>query len=114
AFPWILPAHIFNGDTLIDKKDFNRAPLGSGPFRFKAWASGDNISLERNPNYREPDKPLLDSLIFKIVPSREAAVQAFKVGEIDVLWNLIEANIPEFQAMPDAVIEPTPSDSVER
>src|SRR5437762_2182926 len=51
AFPWILPAHAFSGDTLIDKKDFNRAPLGSGPFKFKAWASGDTIVLERSPNY---------------------------------------------------------------
>src|SRR5205823_2930867 len=45
AFPWVLPAHAFNGDTLIDRKDFNRAPLGSGPFKFKAWASGDTIAL---------------------------------------------------------------------
>ena len=115
-FTRILPEHVFNGDTVIDKKDFNRAPIGTGPFKFKAWASGDTITLERNPNYREKDalRPYLDTLIFKVVPSREAAVQAFKVGEIDMLWNLIEANIPEFEAMSDAVIQPTPSSRVER
>jgi peptide/nickel transport system substrate-binding protein len=113
-FPRILPEHAFAGDTLIEKKDFNRAPLGTGPFKFKSWASGDNITLERNPNYRDKDKPYLDGLVFKIVPSREAAIQAFKAGEIDVLWNLIEANIPEFEAMSDAVIQPTASSRVER
>jgi peptide/nickel transport system substrate-binding protein len=62
----ILPEHIFNSDTVIDKKDFNRAPIGSGPFEFKAWASGDSITLERNPNYHEKDKPYLDGLIFRM------------------------------------------------
>lgn len=113
-FSVILPEHVFGGTTVIDKHDFNRAPVGTGPFKFKSWASGDSITLERNPNYREQGKPYLDGIIFKIVPSREAAVQAYKVGEIDVLWNLIEANIPEFEAIPDSVIEPTPSDRVER
>ncbi len=113
-FNWIVPEHVFNGDTVIDKKDFNRAPVGTGPFKFKSWASGDNIAFERNTNFREREKPYLDGLAFKVVPSREAAVQAFKVGEIDALWNLIEVNIPEFEAMQDAVIEPTPSSRVER
>jgi peptide/nickel transport system substrate-binding protein len=113
-FGRVLPEHAFNGDTLIDKKDFNRAPIGTGPFKFKSWASGDNITLERNPNFRDKDKPYLDGIVFKIVPSREAAIQAFKAGEIDVLWNLIEANIPEFETMADATIQPQPSPRVER
>jgi peptide/nickel transport system substrate-binding protein len=110
----LLPEHALNGETTIEKKDFNRAPLGTGPFKFKSWASGDNITLERNPNFREPGKPYLDGLIFKIVPSREASIQAFKVGEIDALWNLSESNIPEFQTMADTIIQPTPSNRVER
>jgi peptide/nickel transport system substrate-binding protein len=113
-FNWILPEHAFNGDTVIDKKDFNRAPIGTGPFKFKSWASGDNITYERNPNFRDKDKPYLDGLIFKITPSREAAVQALKVGEIDVIWNLIEANLSEFEGMSDVDLEPAPSPRVER
>jgi peptide/nickel transport system substrate-binding protein len=110
----VLPAHVFGGNPLIDKHEFNRAPIGTGPFRFVNWASGDSITLERNTNFREKDKPYVDSLIYKVVPSREAAVQAYKVGEIDVLWNLAEANIPEFEAIADSVIQPQPSPRVER
>jgi peptide/nickel transport system substrate-binding protein len=110
----VLPEHAFGGDTSIDNKDYNRAPLGTGPFVFKTWASGDTITMERNPNYREQDKPYLDGIIWKITPSREAAIQAFKVGEIDAMWNLIEVNIPEFQGLQDTVLETQPSDSVER
>jgi peptide/nickel transport system substrate-binding protein len=114
AFPAILPAHVFNNQTNIDKHPYNRAPIGTGPFVFKAWASGDTITFERNPKYREPNKPSLDGVIYKITPSREASVQAFKVGDIDVLWNLIESNIPEFEAMKDANIDPRPSPGIER
>jgi len=114
AFPVVLPAHVFNGQSSIDKHPFNRAPIGTGPYLFKSWASGDTITFERNPRYREAGKPLLDQVIYKITPSREASIQAFKVGDIDVLWNLIEANIPEFEAMSDAAIDPTPSPSIER
>ena len=110
----VLPAHVFGGNPLIDKHEFNRAPIGTGPFRLVSWASGDNITLARNPNYRDTGKPHVDGLIFKVVPSREAAVQAYKVGEIDVLWNLAESNIPEFEAIADSVIQPKPSPRVER
>jgi peptide/nickel transport system substrate-binding protein len=114
AFNVVLPAHVFNGQTNIDKNPFNRAPIGTGPYLFKSWASGDSIGFERNPRFRETGKPYLDSVMYKITPSREASVQAFKVGEIDVLWNLIEANIPDFEAMPDARIDPLESTSIER
>ncbi|MFN0072890.1 MAG: peptide ABC transporter substrate-binding protein [Chloroflexota bacterium] len=110
----VLPAHVLGGNPLIDKLDFNRAPVGTGPFRFVNWASGDSITLERNPHFRDAGKPYLDSVIFKIVPSREAAIQAYKVGEIDILWNLAESNIPEFEAIADSVIQPKPSPRVER
>src|SRR5215469_15277645 len=114
AFPVVLPAHVFNAQTNIDKHPFNRAPIGTGPWVFKSWASGDTLIFDRNPRFREAGKPLLDEVIYKITPSREASIQTFKVGDIDVLWNLIEANIPEFQAMSDASIDPTPSPSTER
>ena len=114
AFPVVLPAHVFNGQTNIDKHPFNRAPIGTGPWVFKSWASGDTLIFDRNPRFREAGKPLLDEVIYKITPSREASIQTFKVGDIDVLWNLIEANIPEFEAMSDASIDPVPSPSTER
>src|SRR5712692_25242 len=113
-FRWLLPEHAFNGDTNIDKKEFNRAPLGTGPFVFKEWKSGDTITLVRNEKYREQGKPYLDGIIFKVMPSREAELQAYKVGDIDVMWNLLEADLPELTKIPDSVSIPTPGPSVEQ
>ena len=58
AFPWILPAHVFKGQTSIGQDPFNGAPGGgTGPFIFKSWSSGDSIQFDRNPIYRDAGKP---------------------------------------------------------
>ncbi|SRR5579884_497915 len=113
-FNWILPEHALGGDTTIDKKDFNRAPIGTGPFKFVDWKSGDTITVTRNENYRDKSKPYLDGLIFKVMPSREAAIQAYKVGDVDVLWNLTEGDLPELDKISDSAVEAVSSTRVER
>jgi peptide/nickel transport system substrate-binding protein len=113
-FEWILPEHVFAGDPLIETKEFNQAPLGTGPFVFKSWVPGDVITLERNPRYREPEKPYVDGLIFKIVPSRDVAILWLRAGEIDMLWDVSEDDIAQMEAIPDVVVEPAPGRAVER
>jgi peptide/nickel transport system substrate-binding protein len=113
-FDWVLPEHVFQGDTAIDTKDFNHAPLGTGPFKFKSWEPGTAITVERNTNYREQGKPRLDGLIFKMVPARDVGILWLKVGEVDALWNLAEDNIPEIEGIPDAVLNPAIGNGIER
>ncbi len=113
-FDWILPEHVFGGDSAIETREFNQAPVGTGPFRFKSWEPGNTITLERNPSYREPGKPRLDGIVFKIVPARDVAILWLKVGEVEGLWNLAEDNIPEIDAIADGVLIPAPSNRIER
>ena len=51
--------------------DLNRNPVGTGPFILTEWEPGDHLTFSRNPLYREEGKPYLDSVIIKILPSRE-------------------------------------------
>jgi peptide/nickel transport system substrate-binding protein len=115
AFPFIFPAHVFNGQTSIAQDDpFNRAPtVGTGPFVFKSWASGDTIEFDRNPLYRAPGKPYVDQLIYKIAPSKDAAVQALEAGDLDIVYMLDNTFVPQFQTITDASIDPQPSASIE-
>jgi len=55
--------------------------------------------LQPNPNYREAGKPYLDSIIVKILPSRETGMQLLGTGEITVLWDLTEADIPTIEKL---------------
>src|SRR5205823_13594009 len=100
-FGWVLPAHAFGGKTAMDKADFNRKPIGTGPFKFVEWASADHLTLTKNTDYWRKGAPLLDQVIFRFTPSREVAIAQLKTAEVDVVWNLVESNIPDFEGNKD-------------
>ncbi len=111
----VLPGHIFGGNTNLSQSSFNREPtVGTGPFKLVRWQSGAFIELEKNPNYRGgPDKPLLDKLIYTIVPARDVAIQQIKTGQVDAMWNALESQIPEFQGLAGIRLLNTPSADLE-
>jgi peptide/nickel transport system substrate-binding protein len=112
-FSAILPEHVFGGSTSVDKKDFSRQPIGTGPFKFNSWSSGESLVFDRNPLFRQQGEPYLDQLIFKITPTAAASIQAFKAGEVDIVWSLGVGDIPALQAISDASFTPAPSPQVE-
>ena len=113
-FGAILPAHPFGGTTAIEKSDFNRKPIGTGPFKFVEWVSGDHITVAKNPDFYVKGKPYLDQVIFRVTPSREVGIAQLKTGEVDVVWNLIEAQIPEFDGNAEVDVWAKPGLGVER
>lgn len=113
-FGIILPAHGFGGSTEIEKADFNRKPFGTGAFKFVEWVSADHITVAKNPDYFIKGKPYLDQVIFRVTPSREVGIAQLKTGEADVVWNLIEAQIPEFDGSPEVNVWAYPGLGVER
>lgn len=97
-FSYIIPRGA--GDlTALDSWDFNRNPIGTGAWIVKEWVAGDYIEFMPNPNYREAGKPYLDSLIVKILPSREVGMQLLGSGEIKALWDITEADFPALESM---------------
>ncbi|MCZ6696705.1 MAG: ABC transporter substrate-binding protein, partial [Acidobacteria bacterium] len=77
----IVPRHLDTGPTMNDSP-LNRAPVGTGPFRFVTWDAGSRIVLAANPDYWN-GRPHLDEFIFQIIPSQETALQALLAGEVD-------------------------------
>lgn len=110
----LLPKHLLENVPDISKNDYNRKPIGTGPFKITEFVAGDHITAERNPNYRKAGQPYLDKIIFKSVPSREVAVAQLKAGEIQGMWNLLEAQTPDLEKIPEIKLVITPSPSVER
>jgi len=67
----------------------NFGPIGTGPFRVVEFKPNDVITMEANPNYRDPAKPAFATLTFKGGGDATAAGRAvMETGEFDYAWNM--------------------------
>lgn len=79
----IMPRHLYVGRDILSNPA-NLKPIGTGPFRFAEWSRGEYITLERNPDYWDKGRPLLDRIIFRMLGDPNAASAALEAGEIDL------------------------------
>ncbi len=111
----LMPKALLEKEADISKTDYVRRPLGTGPFKVTEFKAGDSITLEKNTNYRgAPDKPYLDKIIFKSVPSSQVALAQLQAGEVHAMWNLTEAQTPDAEKMTGVALQVVPGPTVER
>lgn len=113
-FDWVMPRHATGDPAEMTRWAYNRKPLGTGPFVLLEWVSGDHITLTPNRYYREAGRPLLSGVIIRIIPSREVGKQLIKTGEVDVLWDLVEADVPELRTVSGVTVSAEPGPGAER
>jgi len=77
----MLPAHILRGKD-INKSPFNRAPIGTGPFKFKEWKTSEKITLSANKDYFE-GRPGLAGLVTRVIPDQPVQFLELQAGNID-------------------------------
>jgi peptide/nickel transport system substrate-binding protein len=101
----ILPAHIFEGKTGLEKDPLIHTPTwAGGPFAIKEWVAGDHMTLVANPNFLG-DKPKLDAIQIKFVADPEAGLAALQAGDVDMMVNLAESDIEAVQGMADKGVQ---------
>jgi peptide/nickel transport system substrate-binding protein len=71
-------------------KNFSRNPMGSGPYKFRSWKTGQEVVLERDPHYWGTgkagiDQPYLDRRVLRVFNNVDAALVALKAGELDAM-----------------------------
>ena len=83
----LFPRHATGEPADMANWEWNRNPVAAGPFIVSNWASGESITMTRNPNYYETGKPYLDSLVFAIVPEPAAQTAMMLNSEAQMqLW----------------------------
>ena len=95
----MLPEHILAGESPADwgNDDFNRAPIGTGKYKFVKWEAGQYISLEKNEDYFGT-QPSIDNVVVQF-GADTTLVAALLNGEIDVLYNLPSSEIENVEAV---------------
>lgn len=78
----MLPAHIYAGTDLVSNPA-NLEPIGTGPFKFEKFVSGDSVTVARNEDYWG-DLGGVDRVIYRVMPDANARALAFQSGEVDL------------------------------
>jgi peptide/nickel transport system substrate-binding protein len=79
----VLPKHILEGQN-INTTPFSRNPVGTGPYKFKEWKTGEKIVLVANPDYFDR-RPYVDGFIYRIIPDPATMFLELKAGGLDFM-----------------------------
>lgn len=67
--------------------DYGRNPVGTGPYKFEKWNSGENIIFSGNEDYFK-GAPSIKSCEFRIITDKNTGYIVLEKGEIDVYYDL--------------------------
>lgn len=110
-FDTVLPKHVLEGQDVLTYDAYNRSPLGTGPFKFVEWKSGEYVRVERNPDYwRGEEYPKLDEIVFSFIPDPNTRVNALKAGEYD-FGQILPNQVKEVEGLAGYTVNLTPANS---
>lgn len=79
--------------------------VSNGAYKLKNWVVNERIDLERNDQYWDNDKTVIDEVTFLAIPSEVTDVNRYRSGEIDMTNDTLPTDIfPRLQRdIPDEV-----------
>ncbi len=77
----IYPKHLLDGRD-ITQSPLTRHPIGTGPYKFREWVTGQKIVLISNTDYFE-GRPYIDGFIMRIIPDTATMFLELRANGID-------------------------------
>lgn len=77
----ILPSHLLEGKD-ITESPLKRNPVGTGPYKFKEWKTGEKILLESYHKYFE-GRPYIDQVLTRVIPDLATMFLELKADRLD-------------------------------
>ena len=94
----------------LGDEGFNKAPVGSGPFKFVEWRPNDFVALEGFDDYWLVN-PKLDKVTIRPIPENAVAVANLIAGDVDIISDVVGPNLEQLRGAADRGIEILSADS---
>ena len=72
-------------------------PIGTGPYKLKAWAKGASVALEAWDGYRDASKVSIKTATFRFISDPAAQVAALLAGDIEDFPQVTPSNLEQFK-----------------
>jgi len=79
----IHPLHLLQGKD-VTQSPLGRAPVGTGPYRFETWDSGERVVLAANPDYWDGE-PYIQRVVYRIIPDQSTMFLELQSKGIDYM-----------------------------
>lgn len=83
--------------TKVGDDEFNKSPMGSGPYKFSEWQRGVKVTLEANPSYWRGAAPF-KTVEFLAVKDESTRLANLKTGSADLIVNVNPDQVPEIKS----------------
>ena len=76
-------------------------PIGTGPFAFVEWITGQRIELVKNENYWQEGRPYLDGVVFRPIAEPSTRVVELQTGSVDLLNSVPSKDVAALDTDPN-------------
>jgi len=97
---YILPKQLIDSGN-----DFNKNPIGTGPYKFVKWTYGEVIELEAFDDYFDTEKKAsIPKIEWKVVPEASSRTIALESGLADLMIEVGSSDIKRLQENPEVEV----------
>jgi len=81
---FIMPKHVYEGETNFENSAKNAKPVGTGPYKLAEYKAGQYVKLVKNDDYFL-GAPKIKNVIYRVIPDANTAKLSLQKGEINAL-----------------------------
>jgi peptide/nickel transport system substrate-binding protein len=94
----------------VGDEEFNRKPVGTGPYKFVEWKKAEHLIVEANENYWKGSPkgmPKIKTIVFRTIPETTTQIAELLSGGVDIIRNVPPDQIAVVKDSPNARISAT-------
>lgn len=95
---------IMNEKATTESSNINYDPVGTGPYKFVSYSTGDNIKLTRNDEWHNGTAPIKD-VTFTVLADINSSLMAVESGDVDMTYAIPSIAVSSIQESKDLGIE---------